>query len=103
MKIEEFNNLELMVKFFKMNTGMYFTYNNNLYKCTENNLKELKEVLELPYKISFCGLSRSVIGRILGSLKDVNNEILYYRICNSRSNIFLFHAIIFEKEKIKKK
>jgi len=102
MNIKEFKGLEPKVEFIKLGSGVCFKFENNMYKFDNDTMEYLNKKLELPYKVSFYGLSRANIGRILSYLKDDDNEIFWYRVKNPKNNVFIFHAIIREKIKIKK-
>lgn len=103
MNIKTYNSIQSKIKFIKIENGAGFIFNNQLYQCNLDNLKELKSILEPPYKVSFCGLSRANIGRILGDLKNDDNEIFCYRVKNPRNNLLTYYAIITLKTKVLKK
>ncbi|MBR3661066.1 MAG: hypothetical protein IKN63_04080 [Bacilli bacterium] len=102
MNIKEYNSLEPKIEFYSNDSSIYFKVNNNLYIYNNTNIEYLKNMLELPYKISFYGLSNANIERILNDLKNNDNRIFCYRVKNPKTDTIVFHAIVTKKIKIKK-
>lgn len=103
MNTKTIKNLNPIIVFYKLVNGIYLKYNEELYKFELNTINEIIGNIDLPYKVEFIGISRANIGRILTYLKRVDSEILIYRGKNVQNNLLVFNAIIYEKQKIKKK
>ena len=101
--METHKNLKPIVKFIHFGKDICFCYKEKIYKCNYNNVLALKDILSIPYKIEFIGISRANIGRILSTLCNNDNEIYYYRVNNTKNNFFKFHVIVTDKQKIIKK
>ena len=91
-----------IVIFYKIGQDVCYEYNNDIQKVNFDTLYELKQQLIVPYKISFIGISRANIARILKDLKEENIDIFCYRVKNPKTNNLKYHAIFTEKSKIKK-
>ena len=103
MLMEIQKKLKPIVKCMHLGTDICFCYKEKIYKCNYNNVVALKDILPIPYKIEFIGISRANIGRILSDLCNNDNEIYYYKVKNTKNNLFKFHVIVTDKQKIIKK
>lgn len=99
-KNNDFEKLETKVLFYRESKNYYFKFNNKKYECNSININKLKEQLLLPYKISFYGMSRAQLGRVLSNLLDNTTDVKFQREKNEKDNILRFEAIFFEKKKI---
>ena len=91
-----------IVSFFHLGKDICYRYESNIEKVNLDTLNILKEQLELPYKVSFYGINRANIGRILKDMKDEDTEIFCYPVKNPKTNLLKYHAIFTKKIKIKK-
>ena len=99
-KNNDFEKLDNKVLFYREGKNYYFKFNNNKYECNSININKLKEQLLLPYKISFSGMSRAQLGRVLLNLLDNNTAVKFQREKNEKDNILRFEAIFFEKKRV---
>lgn len=99
-KKNDFEKLETKVLFYRKGKNYYFKFNNKKYECSSTNINKLKEQLLLPYKISFYGMSRSQLGRVLSNLLDNTIDVKFQRERNENDNILRFEAIFFEKKRV---
>ena len=80
-------------------TSVYFRYNSKLYKCNKDNLKFLKDMLILPYKVETYALSRANVGSIIRYLRDDNTKFMYSEITRSNDKYLRFEILFYDKEK----
>ena len=99
-KNNDFEKLDNKVLFYREGKNYYFKFNNNKYEFNSININKLKEQLLLPYKISFSGMSRAQLGRVLLNLLDNNTAVKFQREKNEKDNILRFEAIFFEKKRV---
>ena len=99
-KNSNFEKIETKVLFYREGKNYYFKFNNKKYECNSMTINKLKEQLLLPYKISFHGMSRVQIGRVLSNLLDNTTDIKIQREKNEKDNITRFEVIFFEKNRI---
>lgn len=99
-KTNDFEKLETKVLFYREGKNYYFKFNNKKHECNSMTINKLKEQLLLPYKISFYGMSRAQLGRVLSNLLDNNAAVKFQREKNEKDNILRFEAIFFEKKRV---
>ena len=100
--MKTYNSLKTDVTFYKLEDEVCFEYENCIYKTNSKTLALLKDKLELPYKISFKGLSKFVVKKILLDIKDNNGKLFCYREKDYINDYIIYYAILTEKEKVKK-
>ena len=102
MNIKVYEEYKPIVNFIKLGQDVCYKYQEEVQKVDLFSLNELKNKLELPYKVSFEGISRSNIGRILKDLIDEDTNVFCYRVKNPKNNLIKFYAIFTKKIKTKK-
>ncbi len=102
MNIKIYQEYTPKVNFFKLGQDICYKYEDKIQKADLFSLNELKNKLNLPYKVSFEGISRANIGRILKDLIDEDINVFCYRVKNPKNDLIKFYAIFTEKVKIKK-
>ena len=96
----DFEKIKSKVLFYREGINYYFKFNNKNYECNSISINKLKEQLILPYKISFYGMSRAQLGKVLSKLLDNTTDVNFQRVIKGKDNILRFEVIFFEKKKI---
>ena len=96
----DFEKIKSKVLFYREGINYYIKFNNKNYECNSISINKLKEQLILPYKISFYGMSRAQLGKVLSKLLDNTTDVNFQRVIKGKDNILRFEVIFFEKKKI---
>ena len=102
MDIKEYNGISPIIKFYKNGNFITYEYNNKLMILNDDNLTILKYMIDIPYKVSFCGIPINIINNVLDKLDNDNVKYFGYREKDSKNDMIVYHAIFTEKVKIKK-
>lgn len=92
-------DLEIKVLFYRNGTKCYFIMDDELYECNRTSINKLKEQLILPYKMSFCGMSRAQIGRVVLDFLNDTMDVEFRRMKNKKDNVLRVEATLFEKKR----
>lgn len=88
------------VLFYRYGKEYYFKYNGNVFSVSRVTIDKLKQKLSLPFKVTFSGLSRSQIGRIIKDLLQESMNVELIKIMKPESNILLHEARFMKKKQI---
>lgn len=88
-----YDEISSKVLFYRMGKSYYFSFENKSYICDSININKLKERLVLPYKISFSGMSRAQIFKVISRFIDDNVNVKLKDTTKKNDKTFHFEAL----------
>lgn len=94
-----YEDIKSSVLFFRSGKSYYYTFNGKTYEVNAITVNKLKEILSVPFKVQFSGLSRAQIGRVIGDLLDSTIDVKIKMINDKTNNILKFEASFIRQKK----
>lgn len=94
-----YEDIKSSVLFFRSGKSYYYTFNGKTYEVNAITVNKLKEILSVPFKVQFSGLSRSQIGKVIGDLLDSTIDVKIKKINDETNNILKFEALFIRQKK----
>lgn len=94
-----YEDIKSSVLFFRSGKSYYYTFNGKTYEVNAITVNKLKEILSVPFKVQFSGLSRAQIGRVIGDLLDSTIDVKIKMINDKTNNMLKFEALFIRQKK----
>lgn len=94
-----YEDIKSSVLFFRSGKSYYYTFNGKAYEVNAITVNKLKEVLSVPFKVQFSGLSIAQIGRVIGDLLDSTIDVKIKMINDKTNNMLKFEALFIRQKK----
>lgn len=94
-----YEDIKSSVLFLRSGKSYYYTFNGKTYEVNAITVNKLKEVLSVPFKVQFSGLSRAQIGRVIGDLLDSTIDVKIKMINDKTNNMLKFEALFIRQKK----
>ena len=92
--------VETCVLFYRKGKKYYYVFDDIIYEVNNITINKLKDVIKLPYKIEFSGMSISQVQKVISNMLDDLVDVEFKKIQKASNNILRYEAIFYEKQRV---